>query len=103
MSDLHTIKKYKNRKLYSMRDSKYVTMNDLVTEMLAGNNVKIIDATNGDDITVRTMLAAALLQIDDAAARKLLTSALASIKTKLNQNSIKSLVGEEGQDNVSEL
>lgn len=45
------IKKYANRRLYDTEDSRYVTLKDIKNIIALGHDVKIIDDTNGDDIT----------------------------------------------------
>jgi len=45
------IKKYKNRKLYDMDESKYVTLKDIREIMRKGEEIQIIDDTTGEDIT----------------------------------------------------
>jgi len=45
------IKKYANRRLYDTEDSKYVTLKKIKSIIALGHDVKIIDDTNGEDIT----------------------------------------------------
>jgi polyhydroxyalkanoate synthesis repressor PhaR len=45
------IKKYANRRLYDSEDSKYVTLKDIKNIIALGHDVKIVDDTNGEDIT----------------------------------------------------
>lgn len=59
----HLIKKYPNRKLYSVEKSHYVTLPEIFNMMANGQEVKVIDNTNGDDITLKT-LKAGLYQLD---------------------------------------
>ena len=56
MTDQKIIKKYKNRRLYDLELSKYVTIDDL--QSYVTNNVvfKVIDASNDSDITNAILL-----------------------------------------------
>ena len=49
------IKKYGNRRLYDTRRSRYVTLEELVELIAGGEDVKIIDAKTGDDLTKRVV------------------------------------------------
>jgi len=53
------IKKYPNGKLYIPRGNTepvgYVTLPDLVAIIRKGKDLKVIDNTNGDDITIKTL------------------------------------------------
>src|SRR5688500_1944294 len=49
------IKKYGNRRLYDTRRSRYVTLEDLVEVIARGEEIQVIDATSGDDVTKRVM------------------------------------------------
>lgn len=45
------IKKYANRRLYDTVASKHVTLHDVKDLIIAGENVRILDDTSGEDIT----------------------------------------------------
>ncbi|HED13828.1 MAG TPA: polyhydroxyalkanoate synthesis repressor PhaR [Gammaproteobacteria bacterium] len=45
------IKKYPNRRIYDTRQSRYITLNDLKDLIISGEEVRVVDASNGDDIT----------------------------------------------------
>jgi len=45
------IKKYANRRLYDTEDSQYVTLKKIKNIIALGHDVKIVDDTNGEDIT----------------------------------------------------
>lgn len=51
MNAKRIIKKYANRRLYDTEDSKYVTLKDIKNLIALGNDVKILDDTNNQDIT----------------------------------------------------
>lgn len=56
MSEVTVIKKYKNRKLYDTKQSKYVTLRDIVTSVASGEQVTVIDNVTKGDITGATLL-----------------------------------------------
>jgi polyhydroxyalkanoate synthesis repressor PhaR len=45
------IKKYENRRLYDTTNSRYVNLEEVAQILQQGNDVQVIDATTGDDIT----------------------------------------------------
>ncbi len=49
------IKKYSNRKLYDQTHSEYVTLDEIATLIREGNEVKVVDATTGEDLTSVTL------------------------------------------------
>jgi polyhydroxyalkanoate synthesis repressor PhaR len=53
------VKKYSNRRLYDTRASRYINMEELL-DLVSGEEVSVLDAISGDDLTERT-LAYALL------------------------------------------
>ncbi|MEW5851850.1 MAG: polyhydroxyalkanoate synthesis repressor PhaR [Myxococcota bacterium] len=53
--DVTLIKKYGNRRLYDTRRSKYVTLEDLVDVIGRGEEIQVVDATTGEDVTKRVM------------------------------------------------
>jgi len=50
-SDIVTIKKYANRRLYDTSASRYVTLDHLRELVREGRDFKVIDAKSGDDLT----------------------------------------------------
>ncbi len=49
------IKKYSNRKLYDQSRSRYVTLDDIAALVREGHEVKVVDATSGEDLTGVTL------------------------------------------------
>jgi len=45
------IKKYENRRLYDTTNSRYVNLEEVAQLLQQGNDVQVIDASSGDDIT----------------------------------------------------
>lgn len=56
MPDMHLIKKYANRRLYDTVASAHVTVDGIRDLIVAGNDVQIVDDTNGEDITRSVLL-----------------------------------------------
>ena len=50
------IKKYKNRRLYDMDNSQYITLEDLKQYVLKGYDFRVEDSTTGNDITNANLL-----------------------------------------------
>lgn len=55
MSDPVIIKKYANRRLYNTETSTYITQADLAGIIRAGQNVEVVDAKTGEDLTRQTL------------------------------------------------
>ncbi len=45
------IKKYGNRRLYDTTESRYVTLEELAAGVRGGNDVRVVDAQTGEDLT----------------------------------------------------
>jgi len=45
------IKKYENRRLYDVTNSRYVNLDDVARILQQGDDVRVVDAASGDDIT----------------------------------------------------
>ena len=58
------IRKYGNRRLYDTRTSRYVTLGDLIEVFEAEEEVKVVDAVAGDDLTKRVLAQAILFEED---------------------------------------
>jgi polyhydroxyalkanoate synthesis repressor PhaR len=51
MSKTILIKKYENRRLYDVTNSRYVNLDDVARILQHGDDVRVVDAATGDDIT----------------------------------------------------
>ena len=49
------IKKYGNRRLYDTGDSRYITLEELTAKIRGGTDVRVVDATDGHDLTQATL------------------------------------------------
>src|SRR5688500_17347821 len=66
-----TIKKYANRRLYNTGTSSYVTLEDLATMVMAGEDFVVEDAKTGEDIT-RSVLAQIIFEQENKEGQNLL-------------------------------
>jgi len=53
--ETHVIKKYANRKLYDTFSRRYVTLEVIAELLREGHEVRVVDRTNGEDITAVTL------------------------------------------------
>lgn len=51
---IRLIKRYGNRKLYDTLESRYITLEEIARLVRSGNEVKVIDNEDGDDLTTIT-------------------------------------------------
>ncbi len=60
-SDVVTVKKYANRRLYNTQTSVYITLDDLFDMVREGTEFVVVDAKSGEDLT-RQVLAQIILE-----------------------------------------
>ena len=48
---MRELKKYPNRRLYDLKDSHYVTVDDVRRMILAGESIRVLDSKDSSDIT----------------------------------------------------
>ncbi len=53
--DIRTIKRYANRKLYDMKESSYVTLEEIAEFIRNGEDVRVIDNKSKEDLTAVTL------------------------------------------------
>lgn len=53
---MHNLKKYPNRRLYDMTESRYVTVDDVRRIIVKGESIRVEDSKNGEDITRSVLL-----------------------------------------------
>jgi polyhydroxyalkanoate synthesis repressor PhaR len=53
---VHKLKKYPNRRLYDMTDSKYVTVEDVRKMIVRGESIEVIDSKDDSDLTRSVLL-----------------------------------------------
>lgn len=49
------VKKYTNRRLYDTAESRYITLEELAGKIRAGEDVDVVDAKTGEDLTQATL------------------------------------------------
>ncbi len=53
--DRMMVKKYGNRRLYDTSDSRYITLEELADKVRQGEEVRVVDAKTGEDLTASTL------------------------------------------------
>ena len=51
----YVVKRYSNRKLYDTQESRYVTLEELEEMIRAGKEIRVVDASTGEDLTSVTL------------------------------------------------
>jgi polyhydroxyalkanoate synthesis repressor PhaR len=54
------VKKYGNRRLYDTRDSRYINLEELIELFGSEEDLRVLDAVSGDDLTEKTLRQAIL-------------------------------------------
>jgi len=68
------VKKYGNRRLYDTRESRYITLDELMELFVNDRELRVVDAASGEDLTERTLRQAVLA--DDAVGSALMSEEL---------------------------
>lgn len=63
----YVIKRYANRKLYDPQTSRYVTLEELAAMIRAGQEIRVSDATTGEDLTIVVL---AQIMLEEARSRR---------------------------------
>jgi len=92
MAEPHLIKKYANRRLYDTVASSHITLDGIRDLVAGGADVKIVDETNGDDIT-RTILLQIIAE-RELGGRPMLDAGFLMSIIRLYGNPMQDLVGE---------
>ena len=79
------IKKYGNRRLYDTGDSRYITLEELAGRIRTGNDVRIVDAQSGEDLTQATLVQ---LVLETGNAAKFLPVQLLTQMIRLSDDSL---------------
>ena len=59
-SGTRVVKKYGNRRLYDARDSRYINLEELVDLFAAEEELRVLDAVSGEDLTDKILRQAVL-------------------------------------------
>ncbi|MEM8814586.1 MAG: polyhydroxyalkanoate synthesis repressor PhaR [Pseudomonadota bacterium] len=92
MAEPHLIKKYANRRLYDTVTSSHITLDGIRDLVVSGTDVRIVDDTNGEDIT-RSLLLQIIAERELGGKPMLDAGFLMSI-IRLYGNPMQDLVGE---------
>lgn len=95
---MRVIKKYANRRLYDTVASKHVTLNDIKELIIAGNDIQIIDDTDGSDIT--RMLLLQIITDSEQAGQPLLNENLLAQLIRFYGNPMQHLMADYLQKSV---
>lgn len=85
-----TFKKYGNRRLYDTSSSAYVTQAEIAARVRAGEDVRVLDAKTGDDLTPQTL---AQIIFEDRHAARLLPVPLLLQLIRMGDDSLAEFFG----------
>jgi polyhydroxyalkanoate synthesis repressor PhaR len=85
------VKKYGNRRLYDTARSRYITLEDLAKLVRNGEDVRVVDAKSGDDLTNATL---AQIIIEGRGAARLLPVPLLVQLIRLGDNALAEFLGQ---------
>jgi len=89
-SDLVTIKKYGNRRLYDTDQSRYITLDELEARIREGTDVRVVDAKSGADLTQATLTQ---IIIEGRGAGKMLPVPLLTRLIRLGDEALAEFIG----------
>jgi len=92
MPEMHLIKKYANRRLYDTVASAHVTVDGIRDLIVEGNDVQIVDDTNGEDITRSVLLQ--IIADNEQGGRPMLDAELLMRIIRLYGNPLQDMMGE---------
>lgn len=87
---LVTIKKYSNRRLYDTVSSRYITLEELAARIRDGDDVLVVDAKSGEDLTQATL---AQIIIESRGAARLLPSPLLVEMIRMGDGALAEFLG----------
>ena len=80
------LKKYGNRRLYDTRASRYVTLPEVEEMVQRGNDVQVVDAKSGDDLTKEVLVQ---IILDKDGAREMLPTSFLKQVVRLSSSPLK--------------
>ncbi len=84
------IKKYGNRRLYDTAESRYITLDELSLKIQGGDDVRVVDAKSGEDLTQPTLTQ---IIIEGRGAAKLLPVSLLTQLIRLGDDALAEFFG----------
>ena len=97
-SDMRTIKKYPNRRLYDTANSGYITLADVKQMVLEGIEFQVVDAKTGDDLT-RPILLQIILD-EEAGGMPMFSSEMLSQMIRFYGSAQQTIMGQYIEQNV---
>jgi polyhydroxyalkanoate synthesis repressor PhaR len=85
------VKKYSNRRLYDTSDSRYVTLEELADKVRKGEDVHVLDAKTGEDLTAATLTQ---IIVEGRGAAKLLPVPLLTQLVRLGDDALAEFLGQ---------
>jgi polyhydroxyalkanoate synthesis repressor PhaR len=85
------IKKYGNRRLYDAESSRYVTLAEVADKIRGGNEVRVVDAKSGADLTQQTLTQVIM---EDRNAAQLLPAALLHQLIRMGDDALADFLGQ---------
>ncbi len=87
---MRIVKKYGNRRLYDSTDSRYVTLAEVAAHIRGGDDVRVVDAKTGEDLTPQTL---AQIIFEDRDAARLLPVPLLQQLIRMGDDSLGEFFG----------
>lgn len=84
------VKKYGNRRLYDTAESRYITLEELSLKIQGGDDVRVVDAKSGEDLTQATLTQ---IIIEGRGAAKLLPVSLLTQLIRLGDDALAEFFG----------
>lgn len=97
-SDVRTIKKYPNRRLYDTANSGYITLADVKQMVLEGIEFQVVDAKSGDDLT-RAILLQIILD-EESAGVPMFSSTMLAQMIRFYGSAQQTIIGQYIEQNV---
>ena len=89
---MREFKKYPNRRLYDIEESKYVTVEDIRMIVLAGQSIKVVDSKTEKDLT-RTVLMQIISEQEGEGHEPILTNRVLEQLIRFYGDALQSVVG----------
>ena len=97
-SDIRTIKKYPNRRLYDTAHSGYITLADVKQMVLDGVAFRVVDAKSNEDLTRQILLQ--IILDEEAGGMPMFSSEMLSQMIRFYGNALQGIMGNYMEQNV---
>lgn len=97
-TDLRSIKKYPNRRLYDTRTSSYITLADVKDLVLGFEEFVVVDAKTGEDLTRSILLQ--IIQDEESGGAPIFSAELLSHMIRFYGNSMQAMLGKYLENNI---